>query len=85
LSAPKGARRITTARSIKLFPKFNSGIAWELLRESIWQRLDRFFFRAGVVLDDENSIRVDPETQTSLFRFKRLKLSMDEGDFLNQE
>jgi hypothetical protein len=34
LSAPKGTRRITTARSIKLFPKFNSGITWELIRES---------------------------------------------------
>jgi hypothetical protein len=36
LSAPKGTRRITTSRTIKLFPKFNSGIAWELIRESIW-------------------------------------------------
>jgi hypothetical protein len=39
LSAPKGTRRITTARSIKLFPKFNSGITWELLKTSIWQEL----------------------------------------------
>jgi hypothetical protein len=39
LSAPKGTRRITTARTIKLFPKFNSGISWELLRESIWHLL----------------------------------------------
>jgi len=39
MSAPKGTRRITTARSIKLFPKFNSGIAWELLKSSIWQML----------------------------------------------
>jgi hypothetical protein len=39
LSAPKGTRRVTTARSIKLFPKFNSGISWELLRESIWNVL----------------------------------------------
>jgi len=48
LSAPKGARRITTARSIKLFPKFNSGISWELVRESIWRLLENFrtaFFR----------------------------------------
>ena len=82
LSAPKGVRRITTARSIKLFPKLDSGIVWELLRESIWRRLERFFFRSSVVLDNENSIRVDPETQTNLFRFKRLKLSMDEDNFL---
>jgi len=40
MSAPKGTRRITTARSIKLFPKFNSGIAWELLQSSIWQELE---------------------------------------------
>ena len=31
LSAPKGTRRITTARGIKLFPKFQSGIAWALI------------------------------------------------------
>lgn len=39
LTAPKGARRITTSRAIKLFPKFNSNIAWEFLRESIWNLL----------------------------------------------
>jgi hypothetical protein len=39
LSAPKGTRRITCARSIKLFPKFNSGIEWELLRSSIYHML----------------------------------------------
>jgi hypothetical protein len=41
LSAPKGTRRITTARSIKLFPKFQSGIIWEFLRESIWNVLEK--------------------------------------------
>ncbi len=39
LSAPKGSRRITTARSIKLFPKFDSGISWELLKSTIWWNL----------------------------------------------
>jgi hypothetical protein len=39
LSAPKGTRRITTARSIKLFPKFDSGMVWELVKESIWSLL----------------------------------------------
>jgi hypothetical protein len=39
LSAPKGTRRITTARSIKLFPKYDSGMAWELVKESIWSLL----------------------------------------------
>jgi hypothetical protein len=39
LSAPKGSRRITTARSIKLFPKFPSDIAWELLKSTIWWNL----------------------------------------------
>ncbi|MFZ1085715.1 MAG: hypothetical protein WAN35_12185 [Terracidiphilus sp.] len=42
LSAPKGTRRITNARTIKLFPKFNSGISWELLKESIWNQLMEF-------------------------------------------
>jgi hypothetical protein len=40
LSAPKRTRRITTARSIKLFPKFNSEIVWEFLRDSIWHLLE---------------------------------------------
>jgi hypothetical protein len=39
LSAPKGARRITTARSIKLFPKFQSGMTWELVKSTIWWNL----------------------------------------------
>ncbi len=39
LSAPKGTRRITTSRTIKLFPKFKSEIVWEFLRESIWHLL----------------------------------------------
>jgi hypothetical protein len=38
-AVPKGTRRITAARAIKFFPKLNSGIAWEFLRESIWQLL----------------------------------------------
>jgi hypothetical protein len=41
LSAPKGTRRITTARGIKLFPKFKSAIAWELQQYSIWRALER--------------------------------------------
>jgi hypothetical protein len=39
LSAPKGSRRISTSRSIKLFPKFASGIAWDLLKSSIFHLL----------------------------------------------
>jgi hypothetical protein len=68
LSAPKGTRRITTARSIKLFPKFNSGISWELIRESIWhllmihriaefgRQLDLFRFIA-MQFDEENFLK----------------------------
>jgi hypothetical protein len=40
LSAPKGTRRITTARAIKLFPKFQSDIAWALIKSSIYQALE---------------------------------------------
>jgi hypothetical protein len=66
LSAPKGTRRITTARSITLFPKFKSGIAWELSRSTIWWnllenqmrdfKLQRGFFDASISLefDEEN-------------------------------
>jgi hypothetical protein len=42
LSAPRGTRRITTARSIKLFPKFKSEIAWELVQSSIWKLREGF-------------------------------------------
>ncbi len=41
LSAPKGTRRITTARALKLFPKYQSEIDWQLLRTSIWFLLKR--------------------------------------------
>jgi len=67
LSAPKGTRRITTARKIKLFPKFNSGIVWELLRESIWHLLmARRVAEFGLQLD--------------LFRF--IDMQFDEEGFL---
>jgi len=39
LSAPKGTRRITSSRSIKLFPRIASEIRWELLASSIWTEL----------------------------------------------
>jgi hypothetical protein len=40
LSAPKGTRRLTTSRSIVLFPRFDSGVAWELQKQSIWRALE---------------------------------------------
>ena len=67
LSAPKGTRRITAARAIKLFPKFNSGIAWELVRESIWQLLTA---HSGATFS----------FQSDLFRFTILHF--DEARFL---
>jgi hypothetical protein len=68
LSAPKGTRRITTARSIKLFPKFDSGISWELIRESIWHLLTRHSAAAF-------------ERQLDLFRF--IIMHFDEEKYLN--
>jgi hypothetical protein len=67
LSAPKGTRRITTARSIKLFPKFNSGISWELLRESIWHLL---------------MIHRSAEFGCQLDLFRTIVLQFDEEQFL---
>jgi hypothetical protein len=58
LSAPKGVRRITTARSIKLFPKYASPIAWACLRESIYRALEN---------------RRDIRRQQSLFEFITLE------------
>jgi hypothetical protein len=65
LSAPKGTRRITTARAVKLFPKFQSGIDWELLRTSIWfllQRVSRTAF-------DRNEIETQPDEEGFLKSF----------------
>ena len=67
LSAPKGTRRITTSRSIRLFPKFHSGINWEFLRESIWSLLTAH--RAA-----------NWERQEDMFRFTLLHL--DEQGYL---
>lgn len=39
LSTPKGTRRITSARGIKLFEKIPPTIAWEVLEHSIWALL----------------------------------------------
>jgi hypothetical protein len=69
LSAPKGTRRITTARTIHLFPKFNSGISWESLNESIWSALTA-------------ARMTDFKFQTDLFRF--IQLGFDEEKYLNK-
>lgn len=69
LSAPKGTRRITSSRFIKLFPKYNSGISWELIRESIWQLLAAH--RAPSF-----------KRQLDLFRF--VTLYFDEESFLSR-
>jgi hypothetical protein len=61
LSAPKGARRITSSRTIRLFPKFKPEFAWEFVRESIWD-----------ILAAQNSERY--ALQRDLFRFRQLDL-----------
>lgn len=68
LSAPKRARRITTARAIRLFPKFQSGIFWEFFRESIWHVLE------GLRASEFGS-------QLNLFRV--LLMHFDEEHYLN--
>lgn len=67
LSAPKGTRRITTSRSIKLFPKFNSGIDWEFIQDSIWNLLAAH--RAATW-----------DRQEDMFRF--IDVQMDDEDIL---
>ncbi|MGA8089472.1 MAG: hypothetical protein WCA10_19520 [Terracidiphilus sp.] len=72
LSAPKGARRITTARSIKLFPKFASGIVWELLKSTIWWNLMenkmRDFKFQPTFFDGFISIELDEERYLKAFQ-----------------
>jgi hypothetical protein len=61
LSAPKGTRRITTARAVKLFPKFHSEIVWEMLRSSIWflhKRVSQTVIEIqGIEMDEENYLK----------------------------
>ncbi len=68
LSAPKGTRRITTARAIRLFPKFRPEIFWALVRSSIWfllavhrdaatERQREMFQVVGIELDEESYLR----------------------------
>ena len=59
-SAPKGARRITSARSIKLFPKFASGIRWRLLKLSLWAVLKRKRARMAAQVQAANPFRELP-------------------------
>jgi len=77
LSAPKGSRRITTARSIKLFPHFNSKIVWELVKSSIFwllmeqQQMERDFeqdlfnhLHLTVEYDEESYLKAFEVVQT---------------------
>ncbi len=68
LSAPKGTRRITTARAIQLFPKFESEIPWALVRSSIWflfevhrdaatERQREMFQVVGIETDEEQFLK----------------------------
>jgi hypothetical protein len=73
LSAPKGTRRITSARSVKLFPKYQSEIDWELLRTSIWfllQRVSRTAF-------DRNEIETEPDEEGFL---KAFSITLSDGN-----
>jgi hypothetical protein len=80
MSAPKGTRRITTARSIKLFPKFNSGIAWELLRSSIWQMLSEVQTRQwGIQRNLYEFISIDLDEEHYLKAFQLHNLWSDRG------
>ena len=56
LSAPKGTRRITTARALKLFPKYQSEIDWQLLRTSIWFLFNRHAQNEGVEIERDEEL-----------------------------
>jgi hypothetical protein len=83
LSAPKGARRITSCRAIKLFPKFASDISWEFLHESIWQMLAMERARLHVALASQerqkNIFRTDPVRDDI---GENLRVDYDEESFL---
>jgi hypothetical protein len=83
LSAPKGARRITTSRSIKLFPKFDSGVAWELLKMSIWTALSSRGTRSAREEVSGDVLLVGVEHQSELFSAEYVRLLYDEEAFLN--
>jgi hypothetical protein len=69
LSAPKGTRRITTARGIKLFPKFPSDIVWEVKKTSIY----------GLLVEVSMT---DFRSQSDMFQTHTLKLQFDEEKYL---
>jgi hypothetical protein len=69
LSAPKGTRRITTSRSIKLFPKMVSDIAWAVLKRSIY----------GALQDESMT---GWTAQVDMFTTQTLKLEFDEENYL---
>jgi hypothetical protein len=75
LSAPKGSRRICCSRSIKLFPKFKSGIAWALVRSTIWfclagERMRQWQAQAN--LYEAISIEFDEESFLKAFEIHNL-------------
>jgi len=63
LSAPKGTRRITTARAVKLFPKYQSEIVWEMLRSTIWFLHNR----ASQTIVEVHAIELDEENYLKAF------------------
>ena len=60
ISAPKGTRRITTARGIKLFPKSSSSIRWRMVKASIWSLVKRKRARAAKRMLDKSKDAAGP-------------------------
>ena len=64
MSAPKGARRVTTSRSIRLLEKQPSDFAWRVIRVPILRLLD--VYRAHVT-------RIVPDADGYLFAFETIE------------
>jgi hypothetical protein len=71
MCAPKGARRVTTSRSIRLLEKQVSDFAWQMIRVPILRMFD--VHRAHVV-------RIDPDAEGYLVAFETFE---SPGDVLH--
>jgi hypothetical protein len=76
LSAPKGTRRLSTSRNIKLFPKWvGQRTAQEVVRQSIWgligeQRMTRDFTEAQPALFGRPVVLLEPDEEGYLQAFE---------------
>lgn len=56
--APKGSRRVTTSRNIRLFPKIISDLIWNLRKKGIESVRAEFTCEAEITFDEDGLLSV---------------------------